>query len=118
MSLALLRLIPTCDQIQTSPKTNSNILIGRCLAEMLFHFQGIDGIEKRIAEIQASSVEDTVGELEGAKFLYRSGVPFRFVVPTGKRGEDFDVQALGSNGNNINCEMKTKPADNKITTRR
>jgi hypothetical protein len=86
------------------------------LAEMLFHFQGVDGIEKRIADIQSSNVEDTVGELEGARFLYRSGVPFRFVVPTGKRGEDFDVQILGLNGNNINCEMKTKLAETVLSS--
>lgn len=86
------------------------------LAEMLFHFQGIDGIAKRITDIQSSSVEDTVGELEGAKILYRSRIPFRFVVPTGKRGEDFDVQVLGANGNGINCEMKTKPAETVLSS--
>jgi hypothetical protein len=84
------------------------------LAEMLFHFQNIEGIEKRIKDMQSLSVEDTVGELEGAKFLYRSNIPFRFVLPLGHRGEDFDVQAFG-NGVEINCEMKTKPAETALT---
>jgi hypothetical protein len=80
------------------------------LAETLYHFQGIQGIEKRIADIKSSSVEDTVGELEGAKFLYRSNILFQFVVPKGRRGEDFDVKAFAADGTGINCEMKTKPA--------
>lgn len=86
------------------------------LAEMLFHFQSVDGIEKRITDIQSFSVENTVGELEGAKFLYRSRIPFRFVVPTGNRGEDFDVLVLGANSNDVNCEMKTKPAETVLSS--
>jgi hypothetical protein len=85
------------------------------LAEMLFHFQDIDGIEKRIADMMSSSVEDTVGELEGAKFLFRSRIPFRFVVPSGQRGKDFDVQVFGPSGKDINFEMKTKPAETVLS---
>jgi len=85
------------------------------IAEMLFHFQGIEGIKQRIADIGSSSVEDTVGELEGAKLLYRSNIPFRFVIPTGRRGEDFDVKAFATDGTGINCEMKTKPAETVLS---
>lgn len=109
--------------IDTFLKANSNVTEDRfkhsdrvvSLAEMLFHFQDIDGIEKRIADIESSSVEDTVGELEGAKFLFRSRVPFRFVVPSGQRGNDFDVQVFGPSGEDINCEMKTKPAETVLS---
>lgn len=86
------------------------------LSEMLFHFQSIDGIEKRITEIKTSSVEDTVGELEGAKLLYTSSIPFRFVLPVGRRGSDFDVQAFASDGSGINCEMKTKASETILST--
>jgi hypothetical protein len=78
------------------------------LAEMLFHFQTIAGIGGRLESLKSSSVETGVGELEGAKFLYTSGIPFRFNAPTNQRGLDFDVTIEQPSAPTINCEMKCK----------
>jgi hypothetical protein len=77
------------------------------LAEMLFHFQLIEGIETRLGSLSTSSVETSVSELEGAKFLFTSGIPFRFNAPTNQRGLDFDA-TIEKSGAAINCEMKCK----------
>lgn len=85
------------------------------LAEMLFHFQAIDGIDARLEDLKSSSIETGVGELEGAKLLYMSGVPFRFIEPTGQSGSDHDVLIEPSDAPAINCEMKCKVRSTELS---
>lgn len=84
------------------------------LAEMLFHFQTIDGINGRLEALRSSSVETGVGELEGAKFLYTAGVPFRFNAPRNQRGLDFDIVIEKASGRAVNCEMKCKLSSTEL----
>ena len=78
------------------------------LAELLYHFQTVEGYERLIESLRTDSIESTVGELEGAKLLFMSGLSFRFRGRSGSKGKDFDVQLLTSDGSVINCEMKSK----------
>lgn len=77
------------------------------LAEMCFNLQAIPGFEARMENLKTSSVETIVGELEGARLISTTGLPFEFLVPTGVLGNDFDVRVSLVTGR-INCEMKCK----------
>lgn len=78
------------------------------LAEMIFNFQAVEGVEERVKIIlSAGDVESTVAELEGAKLLYRGGLVFRFVSPSGPRGSNYDVE-IDLPGMEVPCEMKCK----------
>jgi hypothetical protein len=77
------------------------------LAELLLHLQGIPGIESVLSRLKDATLSDEVAALEGAALLFRGGVPFRFVEPTGREGNDYDVEARFGLGN-VCCEMKAK----------
>jgi hypothetical protein len=78
------------------------------IAELLFNQQSVDGIDGRLADLQAGKIEATYAELEAASFLLRRGVPFKYVDETYVRGLDYDGQVLLSSGQPVNCEMKCK----------
>jgi hypothetical protein len=77
------------------------------LADAFFNLQGIDGIADRLAKFKSRDLEASVAELEGAKLLFQSEIPFRFVEETGKKGADYDVDATLSIGA-VACETKCK----------
>lgn len=78
------------------------------LAQMLFNFQQVDGIEGRVKQLRHANVETIAAELEGAKLLYRSSRAFRFVTESGERGSDFDIAVTLSDGSLAGCESKCK----------
>jgi hypothetical protein len=77
------------------------------LAEMFFNLQGIPGFDGRVELLKTSCVETAVGELEGARLIATTGLPFEFLLPTGVLGNDFDARVKLPIGE-INCEMKCK----------
>jgi hypothetical protein len=84
------------------------------LAEMLFNFQRIDGIESRMEKRRTADVETAVAEFEGAKLLFRSGPDFTFVQERGVRSADYDIDVfLGSE--TVACEMKCKLESTTLT---
>lgn len=78
------------------------------LAEMLFNLQGTDGIEHRVEDLQAGKLESTYAELECGSFLLRRDVNFRYIVPHGQRGLDYDADIPLPDGGRVNIEMKCK----------
>jgi hypothetical protein len=66
-------------------------------AEMLFNLQKVEGFDSCIKQLKAGQIESTYAELETAKWLYVYHVPFRFNVPQGKRGEDYDLNVIFPN---------------------
>ena len=78
------------------------------LAEMLFHFQRVVGIESVVDDLHAGQLESTVAVLEAGEFFWLCGLNFRFVSPSGQKGRDFDVEVLLSEGKTICCEVKCK----------
>jgi hypothetical protein len=77
------------------------------LAEMLFNLLHVEGIEQRIEGLREADIESALGELEGARLLYVTAIPFRFVRPSGTKGRDFDVEAVVG-AHTVACEMKAK----------
>jgi hypothetical protein len=84
------------------------------LAEIFFNLQDIDGFGIRVQRIRTGDVETSLGELDGARLLYISGVNFRFVPEKGIAGEDYDVEAV-LDSTNVPCEMKTKLESTDLT---
>jgi hypothetical protein len=77
------------------------------LGELLLNLRRIDGADHRVEALKTESLETAVGELEGARLLMSSAIPFRFVKPAGSLGQDYDVQAM-IDGSPVACEMKAK----------
>lgn len=89
-------------------------LHGYQLAEALFNLQGIEGFSGIHNRLLRGEVEPCIGELEAARFLKIRGEQFRFVVPHGKRGEDYDLEVLRDAGI-ICCEAKVKLEAEELT---
>jgi hypothetical protein len=77
------------------------------LGDAFFNLRKVEGFASRVAQFSNRDVEASVAELEGAKLLFQSEIPFRFVKETGRRGADYDVEATFSVGR-IACETKCK----------
>jgi hypothetical protein len=68
------------------------------LADAFFNLQHVEGFADRLAKFKSRDLEASVAELEGAKLLFQSEIPFRFVEETGRKGADYDVDATLSTG--------------------
>lgn len=77
------------------------------LAELLFNLQEVEGLDRVLATLRSNEIESALAELETAKLLMLAGLEFRFVVPVGAKGSDFDVEIALPSGS-INCEIKCK----------
>ncbi len=77
------------------------------IAEILFNFQDISGIENLIERIKKDKIEDYVAELQSAKLLYFNDTPFYFNTPSNQKGLDYDAVAT-TLGYEIPCEFKCK----------
>jgi len=97
-------LRPNADHPIDSYKHGARVI---ALAETLFNLREVEGFEARLEQIRRGDVEASLGELQGACLLYRSGIPFRFVQETGLKGSDYDVEAVVG-GVHVPCEMKVK----------
>ena len=84
------------------------------LAEMLYHFQVVPGVQRIRETLQNDTIESAIAELEAAKYLYRAGLNFRFVTPIGTKGADFDAQ-VATTGLDINCELKCKLEETELS---
>jgi hypothetical protein len=78
------------------------------LAERLYKFQAVPGIEHRRKMLQTENVETALGELDCASIIAMPGFNFRFVVPTGNKGSDYEAEVTTPAGRTVFCEIKTK----------
>lgn len=78
------------------------------LAEMIFNFQHVEGIEARVEQLRRSKPESAVAELDAAQLAYMSKHNIRFVAPTGKKGKDYDMEVDLPDGTAVACETKCK----------
>jgi len=63
------------------------------LAESLFNLQFTPGFSECVARLRAAkNPEFSLAELHIAKMLYINDWQFRFVVPVGRRGNDYDFE--------------------------
>jgi hypothetical protein len=63
-------------------------------AELLFNLQNVDGFDDCIARMKQGLIEPTYAELDLGRMLYLSEIAFRFVIPKGKRGDNYDIEII------------------------
>jgi hypothetical protein len=77
------------------------------LAEHLMNLQEIEGYESCLTEIRGGAIESGFAKLVAAALLRRRNIPFRFVVPSGQLGHDYDAEAI-IGATVVPIEMKAK----------
>jgi hypothetical protein len=60
------------------------------LAECLFNLQNVEGFDDRVDQLRTGDIESTIAEFDFARFIHIHDIAFKFVIPTNKRGKDFD----------------------------
>ncbi|MCL4400351.1 hypothetical protein M1506_03735 [Patescibacteria group bacterium] len=76
----------------------------KILAEKLFNLQHITGMDRVINEIRQGNLTSRFAEIDAASFLFRREIAFRFVIPSGQKESDYDIELADG----INCEVKHK----------
>jgi hypothetical protein len=77
------------------------------LAESLYNFKNIEGIQNVLENLKHNSLESVMAELESARLLFHKGLDFKFVTNSNKKGADFDIHIVNT-PNDIFCEAKSK----------
>jgi hypothetical protein len=62
------------------------------LAEVIYNLQPVPGFDECITRMRDGDIEGTYTELDFGRMLYLNKVPFRFVVPQGATGFDYDIE--------------------------
>jgi hypothetical protein len=78
------------------------------LAEILLNLQDIPGIEIVVDKMKHAHIEPTFAEFDFGKMLYCSEASFRFVKPVQKKGLDYDVEIVLSDGLIVCADAKCK----------
>lgn len=90
------------------------------LAEMLFNLCRIRGFADCINRMKtADSPEPSLAELHIGKMLFANGWPFSFVVPRGKRGDNYDLRISYKNMTvcaDVKCKIESQVPDSKSIT--
>jgi hypothetical protein len=63
-------------------------------AETLFNLQNVEGFDERVEQMRTSEVEAAFAEFDFARFLYIHDIDFKFVVPSGVKGSDYDFRII------------------------
>jgi hypothetical protein len=77
-------------------------------AEMLFNLQHIDGYDERVDQMRTGDIESAIAEFDFARFLYLHDIAFRFVVPVGEKGKDFDFAMHYRDGREACADAKCR----------
>jgi hypothetical protein len=67
-------------------------------AETLFNLQHVDGFDHRVEQMRTGNPEAGAAEFDFGRFLHIHDVDFRYVVPSGQRGRDFDCAVTYGDG--------------------
>jgi hypothetical protein len=93
------------------------------LAEVIYNLQVVSGFDSCTARMRDGDIEGTAAELDLGRMLFLNQVPFRYVVPQGIKGKDYDAEILFSDGVVAcadakcaleNTELKAKAIFNKL----
>jgi hypothetical protein len=77
-------------------------------AEMLYNLQSIEGYDNCVAQLNDPQLEGTLAELEVGKLLQIHGVRFRFIVPQGVSGMDYDLEVFMPDSRSAVADTKCK----------
>jgi hypothetical protein len=78
------------------------------LAEVIYNLQPVPGFDECITRLRDGDIEGTYAELDFGRMLYLNQVPFRFVVPQGTTGLDYDVEIEYPDGVIASADAKCK----------
>ena len=78
------------------------------LGELLFNLQHVGGFDECIKRMRDGNIEGTYAELDLGRMLYQSDIAFRFVVGSGKKGDDFDIEITFENDIVVCADAKCK----------
>jgi hypothetical protein len=68
------------------------------LAEVMFNLQPVPGFLVCLERLRNGDIEGTLAELGLGRMLFRHGIPLKYVVPTSRKGEDYDMEVRLPNG--------------------
>lgn len=77
-------------------------------AENLFNLQHVEGFDDRVDQMRTGSIEATFAEFDFARFLYIHDVDFRFVIPCGIAGQDYDFSIRYADGREACADAKCR----------
>jgi hypothetical protein len=83
-------------------------------AETLFNLQHIPGFDDRVDQMRSGQVEATYAEFDFARFLYIHDVDFRFVIPSGVKGKDYDFGITYTDGRDACADAKCRLEETEI----
>jgi hypothetical protein len=78
------------------------------LAEVIYNLQPVPGFDECLTRMRNGDIEGTYAELDFGRMLYLNKVPFRFVVPQGTIGLDYDIEVEYPNGAVASGDAKCK----------
>jgi hypothetical protein len=78
------------------------------LAEVLYNLQYVSGFDECIERMRNGDIEGTHAELDFGRMLYLHQIPFRYVVPSGLKGSDYDIDVIYPSGLAVCGDAKCK----------
>jgi hypothetical protein len=78
------------------------------LAELLYNLQHVVGFDECITRMRDGDIDGTYAELDFGRMLYLHQIKFRYVVPSGLKGSDYDVDIIYPNGLAVCGDAKCK----------
>ena len=78
------------------------------LAELVANLLPIKGVEAPLEQIASGQIESGFAELEAGKLLRTRDIGFRFIWPSGVKGESFDLEVMFPNGVLVCADTKCK----------
>jgi hypothetical protein len=83
-------------------------------AETLFNLQHIAGFDDRVDQMRAGQIEATFAEFDFARFLFLHDIAFKFVRPSGVKGEDYDFGIEYADGREACADAKCRLEDTEV----
>jgi hypothetical protein len=77
-------------------------------AETLFNLQNIEGFDDRVEQMHTAEVEAAFAEFDFARFLYIHDIEFKFVIPSGVKGQDYDFGVEYADGRDACADAKCR----------
>jgi hypothetical protein len=78
------------------------------LAEVIYNLQPVPGFDECITRMRDGDIEGTYAELDFGRMLFLNQIPFRFVVPQGATGTDYDIEIEYPEGLVASADAKCK----------
>jgi hypothetical protein len=80
----------------------------RDLAELVVNLMPARGVEAPLDQLAGGQIESGYAELEAGKLLLTRDIKFRFIWPSGVKGESFDLEVMFPNGIAVCADTKCK----------